>query len=326
LHNQPFPAWARPGFQSPAAQGGAEVDRGDRDLTADAFFSAGAGLALLDTILRESRPFSGALRQRLALRAATASAAILPLREDSSALRDAVHLSAAKADPGPAGRLHRLWSRLATEPAQVGSEGFEKATGLLGLPEARAIGALVSALQNLAKEPRNSLAAAALTASLVPQILPEASRPDAEILALWSADLVLAARLGWERPVPLLATKILDVSLRRGEHGRGPRPGDPHWPEATARAYALAACDAHALALDLTRCSDKLLAALPKLRAKGARRVVDMLLDDDAVTAARAARSAGLSDRAARRLFDRLIALGAVREFSGRANFRLYGL
>ena len=62
----------------------------------------------------------------------------------------------------------------------------------------------------------------------------------------------------------------------------------------------------------------------PKLRAKGARRVVELLLADDAAPA-RAA-SGGLSDRAARRLFDRLVELGAVRELSGRPTFRLYGL
>jgi hypothetical protein len=53
--------------------------------------------------------------------------------------------------------------------------------------------------------------------------------------------------------------------------------------------------------------------------------VIDMLLADDGVTSAAATR-AGLSDRAARRLFDRLVALGAVRELSGRDAFRIYGL
>jgi hypothetical protein len=51
-----------------------------------------------------------------------------------------------------------------------------------------------------------------------------------------------------------------------------------------------------------------------------------MLLQDDCVSPARAAKWAKLSDRGARRLFDRLIELGAVRELTGRANFRLYGL
>jgi hypothetical protein len=80
------------------------------------------------------------------------------------------------------------------------------------------------------------------------------------------------------------------------------------------------------LAGELSRRSQSLLAAQPKLRAKGAGRVVELLLDDDAVSPARAAKSARLSDRAARRLFDRLIELGAARELSGRPNFRLYGL
>jgi hypothetical protein len=38
------------------------------------------------------------------------------------------------------------------------------------------------------------------------------------------------------------------------------------------------------------------------------------------------AATAGLSDRGARRLFDRLVELHAVREVSGRPSFRLYGL
>jgi len=50
------------------------------------------------------------------------------------------------------------------------------------------------------------------------------------------------------------------------------------------------------------------------------------LLGDDALSPARAAKAGRLSDRAARRLFDRLIELGAVRELSGCPNFRFYGL
>jgi hypothetical protein len=88
----------------------------------------------------------------------------------------------------------------------------------------------------------------------------------------------------------------------------------------------MAAREAFALAGELSRRSRALLAAQPKLRAKGAGRVIELLLSDDAVSPARAAKLARLSDRAARRLFDRLIELGAARELSGRSNFRLYGL
>lgn len=88
----------------------------------------------------------------------------------------------------------------------------------------------------------------------------------------------------------------------------------------------VAAQEVYALAGELSRRAERLLRVAPKLRARGAPRVVDLLLSDDCVSASRASKAAGLSDRAARRLFDRLIALGAVHELSGRGNFRLYGL
>ena len=51
---------------------------------------------------------------------------------------------------------------------------------------------------------------------------------------------------------------------------------------------------------------------------------LEALLREDAITPARA--RGHLSDRAARRLFDRLVTLGGVRELSGRPTFRVYGL
>ena len=60
--------------------------------------------------------------------------------------------------------------------------------------------------------------------------------PEGEIFAAWTADLLLAMRLGWERPAPLLMTKILAPSLRRGAVGARPRPNDSGWPQAAATA------------------------------------------------------------------------------------------
>ena len=237
-------------------------------------------------------------------------------------MRDAEHL-AASADPGPAGRLHRLWRGLAGQDARLDAKRFGEALRLLDAPEPGDLSALFRSLQELAQGPGDPVTLAAQAAARAYHLCPA---PEGEVFALWIADLLLALRLRWERPAPLLATKILDPALRRGSAGARPRPGDLDWPEAVARAYALAAGDAHALALELSRRSEKLLAATPKLRAKRASRVVELLLTEDCVTPARAAKSSGLSDRAARRLFDRLVDLGAVREVSGRPSFRLYGL
>ena len=126
--------------------------------------------------------------------------------------------------------------------------------------------------------------------------------------------------------MPLIATKILDPTLRSPGGGRRPRPGDPAWPNAAAGAIALAAASALDLAADLSRRSNTLIAVAPKLRSKPAQKIVDLLLAQDCVSPAEAARHAPMTDRAARRLFDRLVALGAAREFSGRPTFRLYGL
>lgn len=62
----------------------------------------------------------------------------------------------------------------------------------------------------------------------------------------------------------------------------------------------------------------------PGLRARGADIVVDRLLSDDAIVASETI--GGMSDRSLRRLFDRLVELGAIRELSGRPTFRIYGI
>jgi hypothetical protein len=88
------------------------------------------------------------------------------------------------------------------------------------------------------------------------------------------------------------------------------------------RAVTASAIDAHRLAADLGRRAARLREVAPKLRAKGAAEAVEMFLTRDAV----APSALPLPDRAARRLCDRLVALGAVRELSGRDTFRLYGV
>jgi hypothetical protein len=184
---------------------------------------------------------------------------------------------------------------------------------------------LASSLKDCAGE-GDPVSAAGKTAALVFSVFPDAPAAEAEILALWLFDLAIATRLRWARPLPLITTKILDQSLRSDGAGRRPRPGEPAWERHAAAAIALAAVSALDLAADLSRRSETLIAVAPKLRAKPAAKIVDLLLAEDCVSPAEAARLAPMTGRAARRLFDRLVALGAAREFSGRPTFRLYGL
>ena len=146
-------------------------------------------------------------------------------------------------------------------------------------------------------------------------------RADAEPLALWAADAALARSLNWPVSVPLLAGDLL---RRASSEGRRPKPGEAGWSKLVALSTARAALAALDLAQDLARRAGRLDDAEPKLRAKGKGRALAALLGDDAVSAA--APIAGLSDRARRRLFERLVRLGAARELTGRNTFRLYGL
>jgi len=285
----------------------------------DPLFAAGASLALLDAHLRRDPPAAGALCARLALQSATASAKILRLNTHEGALRD---LRFAVGDAGLAATLLQLWRDLAARPPSLDPSRLAAAAARLDL--AVDPNGLASRLKAYVGQ-GDPISAAGKSAALVFSAFPDAPAAEAEILALWAFDLALATRLRWPRPLPLIATRILEPSLRSG--GRGPpRPGEPTWPKAAAGAIALAAASALDLAADLSRRSEILLAVAPKLRAKPAAKIVDLMLSQDCVSPAEAARHAPMSDRAARRLFDRLVALGAAREFSGRPSFRLYGL
>jgi Protein of unknown function (DUF1403) len=300
------PAWAR-------ASGRA----GD----GEPLFAAGAALALLDACLRADPPAAGALRSRLALKSTAAAANILRLNADEASLRD---LRFAVGDPlGPAANLLSLWRECAARPPSLDPTRILDAAARLDLAvDPDGLGASLKACAGEG----DPVSAAAKTAALAFAAVPDAPASLSEIFALWLFDITLAIRLRWPRPVPLIATKILDPTLRSPKAGRRPSPGDPAWSNAAAGAIALAAASALDLAGDLARRSNTLIAVAPKLRSKPAQKIVDLLLAQDCVSPAEAARQAPMTDRAARRLFDRLVALAAARELTGRPTFRLYGL
>ncbi|TXT42341.1 MAG: hypothetical protein FD139_3689 [Methylocystaceae bacterium] len=160
---------------------------------------------------------------------------------------------------------------------------------------------LAGALRDAMTKADEPLAAAARVSEAAMHCLAAVSAIDAEIFVLWLADVALAQKLGWKAPIPLLATGIAHPALRRGPHGRRPRPADGDWSNALASAYALAAGEAIDLAGALSRQTQRLFDAAPKLRAKRAERIIELLLADDCVTPARAANRAKLSSPTAAR-------------------------
>lgn len=297
----PFPAWVRLGTTSES------VD--------EAMFSAGAALAAIHPIARSEHPLGLLWRQRLSL----ANAAVLARQggrtEDEAALRDAWYLRREADDPGPGGRILKAWRYLGERAAMASKDRTLRLSALFEVPFGEALEDVVTAATKLAAGRGSAVAAAAEIAAASMRFMPQS-----EPLALWLADMVLAQRLNWPMAVPLLASQARRADLRAA--GR-PGGADGAWPKACALAYARAAGAAADLYTDLARRATRLVAAAPKLRGKDADMMVAILLMEDAQPAG-AGKTA--SDRSMRRLFDRLVALGAVRELTGRTAFRLYGL
>lgn len=263
----------------------------------DVAFLSGAALSHLHLVLgREAVP-QALLRDRLSLRATEACVAFLGRPERARELRDVVHLLRPGDLPGPAGETCLAWRRATERPVTV--QALVRA-----LPELQGdqIAHWLDAGQG---------AAVSRAAMVLEAVLNDA--PRAEVPALVFADVTLAQALGWDHVVPLLAAGLKRADMRkRGEDLRS----------ACHRALVSSAVDAVRLSTDLARRAAQLKAVAPKLRAKGAEAAVAMFLTQDAVAPA----ALPLPDRSARRLCDRLVDLGAVRELTGRDTFRLYGI
>jgi len=150
--------------------------------------------------------------------------------------------------------------------------------------------------------------------------------PRQEAAALMLADVALARAVGWDRPLPLLAAHIPRKIIREIAVG----DGDPV--QCVHRAM-ITGCDAVLrCAADFSRRASKLHAVAPKLRAKGSDEALALFLSHDAVSPSGMlspmiqGTTVAMTGRAARRLCDRLVDLGVVRELTGRSTFRLYGV
>ncbi|MEO0467577.1 MAG: DUF1403 family protein [Pseudomonadota bacterium] len=265
----------------------------------DVAFLSGAALSHLHLVLSRDDVPQTLLRARLALRAAEACVTHQGRPERVAELRDAVAFLQPGDSPGPAGEIYLSWLRAVEGPVLI-------KTLYRALPEidAEQIAVWLNAGQGV-PVPR--------AASVLQAVFADRLRDPAAALIL--ADAALAHAVGWSHVLPLLALGLKRGDLQKsGEELR----------LACNRAIVAAAVEATREATGLARRAARLKEVAPKLRARGADEAVALFLDQDAV--APTALTSLRSDRAARRFCDRLVAIGAVRELTGRDTFRLYGI
>ncbi|MER9426011.1 DUF1403 family protein [Mesorhizobium sp. M0317] len=313
------PAWLRRAIADAQSLTGKDVE--------DVALTVGATIGALDAVVRRQERWAGAWRQRLALAAAAVTARQAGRVENEGALRDAVLLTRPGdfLSVGPAGLLLIAWRRLAGRP------GDELLTekNLAAVLEEFGYAPDDEVVSDLADDLRQLPAGAGMVATLTGTFMAAERHGFARAVGAWLADAVLAQRMGWAHAVPLLGAEAALGTSARPRRSTASSVAtsietNPERAKGLLAAQARAALRAVDLFAELERRADRLLAVAPKLRAKAADAVVDKLLSDDAIVASK--QIAGMSDRGLRRLFDRLIELGAVRELSGRPTFRIYGL
>ena len=151
--------------------------------------------------------------------------------------------------------------------------------------------------------------------------------PRQEDIALQAADIALCRALRATHVVPLFALHI----KRKDVHALldGDRTA---FAIGMHRAVAHGAQDASRMALDLQRRAVRLKEVVPKLRAKGSDKAVELFLCENAVMPSTMlspyikGTRIPMSPRSARRFCDRLVELNVVKELTDRSTFRMYGV
>lgn len=275
-------------------------------------FSAGAALALFDQVLRgpaEGVP-QALLRDRLATGAALCCLRLQGRGDSAADLRDAVCLTHAGDALGPGGEMLDLWRRAAR--VRLDLPGWRPRLAPLLQTSGEAEDALAGYATRLGGSP------VTVATAVLAEVL--AVSPDLEARAAILADVALARACGWTGMVPLIGAHLTRRDIRAILEDKTTAPQRVH------RAVTEGAAAGLQLAAALTRRAAHLHRVAPQLRMKEAEAAVALFLHHDALSPRVLRDRLAVTDRAARRFCDRLVALDAVREVTGRATSRLYGL
>ncbi len=284
-------------------------------------FLSGASFAMLDLILRQESAQVPAdlLLNSLALKAAVATLKLEGRSVPEQDIRDAFYLTLTGDARGPNGDMLAFWRNAAR--IRLDMQDWQQKLKNCAEPHLQGLvkGGLDTALDKMA---RSGPMPAAVT--LMKNILKTDDR--AERLACLFSDVILAKYFRWNRPLPLTALHLTKANLRELKNGTVEM-------EASIQAFITkSAQTAFRLANSLTLKADALRAVAPKLRARGSAEAVALFLSEEAVAPSgmlspyiQGTRTP-MTGRAARRLCDRLVELGVVKELTGRSTFRLYGV
>lgn len=270
-------------------------------------FRLGVALQALKSAYQRDAPGWGCWMDRLCLRAASSVCGLQGRSASETELRDAIHLSGA-GDPGPSGRIYRFMRQVYRDRSNV-DEGVI-------IRELERTGVVIDARINEIAEigpgspplPHRPLLSRLETLFVRSRRL----RPDTVLLTLALADLALAREIRGPM-IPLTAPSVSTIWKRE----------QALLDELPARICTTAARAFDAMAASRSAAS-LLLEKAGAIRTRNRDRALDIIQANDVATASDL--EGAMTDRSARRMLERLEAIGVVKEYSGRKTFRYYGL
>ena len=258
------------------------------------------------------------LANTLALKAAVATSKLEGRMAREADMRDAYFLTTPGEALGPDGDMLAFW-RKAVRVRFQSSQPTKPLEDLIEPTLSQVVQTILTSAADLAKKDGPVSAAVYALAEVI------AIDDRAEKSACLLSDMVLASFFGWGRVLPLTALHLTKADLRDLRNdGKSARLK-------IEAAISRSAETGHVAASRLALQADALCYVAPKLRAKGSDDAVKVFLSEIAVAPSgmlspiiKGTRTR-MTGRAARRLCDRLVELGVVKELTGRKTFRLYG-